>query len=211
MLELSYKHNIKKFIFSSTSSIYGLKNNTPSNESMDSDCLNHYAASKLAGEEFCKMYSNLYGLQTIILRYFNVYGERQPSVGQYTPVMGIFLRQKKNGEEMTIFGDGEQRRDFIHVYDVVAANISASNFEPLDFFIKNNIKYNWGQVYNVGSGINYSINEIAKIIDGKTIKLPPKLGEARISLADIKKIKSHMNWNPKITLTEWISSKNDIV
>jgi UDP-glucose 4-epimerase len=214
MLELSYRHNVKRFVFSSTSAIYGLKNDTPSNESMSSDCLNQYSASKFAGEEFCKMYTNLYGLQTVILRYFNVYGERQPSGGQYAPVMGIFLRQKKNNEPMTIFGDGEQRRDFVHVSDVVAANIISSTFNPPDYLVENDVKYvkyHWGQVYNVGSGINYSINEIAKMIDGDVVRLPAKPGESRISLANITKIKNHMNWKPKTTLEEWIKTKNDII
>jgi UDP-glucose 4-epimerase len=214
MLELSHIHNVNRFIFSSTSAIYGLKNDTPSNESMSSDCLNQYSASKFAGEEFCKMYTNLYGLKTVILRYFNVYGERQPSNGQYAPVMGIFLRQKKNNEPMTIFGDGEQRRDFVHVSDVISANIIASTFNPSVYIVENEVKYtkyNWGQIYNVGSGVNYSINEIVKMIDGNSINLPAKSGESRVSLANVAKIKNQLNWTPKTNLQEWINNKNDIV
>ena len=128
ILELSRKFNTKRVIYSSTSSSYGLKNNSPLNENMIPDCLNAYSVSKVSGEELCKMYSKLYGLETVIFRYFNVYGERQPLKGQYAPVIGIFLRQFKNNEPMTIIGDGSQRRDFTHVSDVVDANIKASKF-----------------------------------------------------------------------------------
>ena len=87
------------------------------------DCLNPYSVSKVNGEKLCKMYTELYGLPTIIFRYFNVYGERQPLKGQYAPVIGIFLRQRAAGEPLTIIGDGNQRRDFTYVGDVVKANI----------------------------------------------------------------------------------------
>ena len=98
--------------------------NTPPNvETQSDDCLNPYSVSKVAGEKLCKMYTQLYGLPTVAFRYFNVYGERQPLRGQYAPVIGIFLRQKAAGEKLTIVGDGNQRRDFTHVSDVVRANI----------------------------------------------------------------------------------------
>jgi len=206
ILELSRKHKVKRVVYSSTSSAYGLKNTPPLNEDMPNDCLNPYSVTKTSGEELCKMYSKLYNLETIIFRYFNVYGERQPLKGQYAPVIGIFQRQKKNGEPMTIVGDGEQRRDFTHVSDVVNANILAA-VKEFDEWQINGTKqtiYQFGQIYNVGTGINYSINEIANIIGGEKQFIKPRLGEARITLANNSKIKKELGWNPKINLPEWL-------
>jgi UDP-glucose 4-epimerase len=193
-------------VYSSTSSAYGLKNNPPLNEDMPNDCLNPYSVTKTSGEELCKMYSKLYNLETIIFRYFNVYGERQPLKGQYAPVVGIFQRQKKNGEPMTIVGDGEQRRDFTHVSDVVSANTIAAT-KTFDQWQEDGTKrfiYQFGQIYNVGTGVNYSVNEIAKIIGGDTINIPPRVGESRITLANNSKIKRELGWKPTVDLKSWL-------
>jgi len=210
ILELSRKHKVKRVVYSSTSSAYGLKNTPPLNEDMPNDCLNPYSVTKTSGEELCKMYSKLYNLETIIFRYFNVYGERQPLKGQYAPVVGIFQRQKKNGEPMTIVGDGEQRRDFTHVYDVVEANILAAikNFNMVENINSSIDAYEFGQIYNVGTGINYSINEIAKMIGGESVNIPNRIGEARTTLADNKKIKSEFGWTPKIDLETWLKENS---
>jgi UDP-glucose 4-epimerase len=209
ILELSRRYKVKRVMYSSTSSAYGLKNLCPLSEDMPNDCLNPYSVSKVAGEELCKMYSSLYGLETVIFRYFNVYGERQPIKGQYAPVIGIFQRQKKNGEPMTIVGDGEQRRDFTHVSDVVSANILAATktFNRWQEDETKNYIYQFGQIYNVGTGVNYSVNEIAKIIGGNTINIPPRVGESRITLANISKIKKQLGWEPKIKLEDWLKNK----
>lgn len=206
MLELSRRYKVKRFMYSSTSSAYGLHNNPPLTEEMTNDCLNPYSVSKVSGEEMCKMYSNLYGLETIIFRYFNVYGERQPLKGQYAPVIGIFQRQKKNNEPLTIVGDGGQRRDFTHVSDVVLANIMAATKEFPEWIVSGteNKIYKFGQIYNVGTGTNYSVNEIAKIIGGNTVNIPPRPGESRVTLADITKIQKHIGWKPRVSLTEWL-------
>jgi UDP-glucose 4-epimerase len=206
ILELSRRYQVKRLVYSSTSSAYGLKNTSPLAETMANDCLNPYSVSKTAGEEMCKMYSNLFGLQTIIFRYFNVYGERQPLKGQYAPVVGIFQRQKAAREPLTIVGDGEQRRDFTHVSDVVEANILAATtqFDEWQVNGTEHTIYKYGQIYNVGTGTNYSINEIADMIGGEKINIPPRLGESRITLANIAKIKKHINWEPKVKISEWI-------
>jgi UDP-glucose 4-epimerase len=198
ILELSRRYKVKRVMYSSTSSAYGLVNDSPSKEEMKNDCLNPYSVTKVAGEELCKMYTNLFNLNTVIFRYFNVYGERQPIKGQYAPVIGIFQRQKRNNETMTIVGDGEQKRDFVHVSDVVAANIIAAtkNFGE---------DYNFGQLYNVGTGVNYSVNEIAKMLGGPTMNITPRPGEARITLADNTKIKRDLGWEPRISLEQWLS------
>jgi UDP-glucose 4-epimerase len=211
ILELCRRYKVKKVMYSSTSSAYGLKNSCPLSEDMPNDCLNPYSVSKVSGEELCKMYSSLYNLETIIFRYFNVYGERQPLKGQYAPVIGIFQRQKKNNEPLTIVGDGEQRRDFTHVSDVVNANILAATkkFEEWQTENTKQYLYKFGQIYNVGTGTNYSVNEIAKLIGGNTINIPARLGEARITLANIDKIKKHLNWKPSIDLPTWIKSNSN--
>jgi UDP-glucose 4-epimerase len=211
VLQCARLSGVRRVIYSSTSSAYGLKNTPPLVETMPNDCLNPYSVTKTGGEELCKMYSKLYGLQTIIFRYFNVYGERQPLRGQYAPVIGIFLRQKAACEPMTIVGDGDQRRDFTHVSDVVEANVLASQFDAPEYNIQDNggcqiyNRWEWGQIYNIGTGKNHSVNEIAKLIGGETINIPPRLGEARITLANSNKAKEHFGWNPKVRLEDWIA------
>ena len=197
VLQCSRKYNIKRLIYSSTSSGYGL-NPPPNIETQSDDCLNPYSVSKIAAEKICKMYSDFYNLPTIIFRYFNVYGERAPAKGQYAPVIGIFLRQKAERQKLTIVGDGEQRRDFIYVGDVVEANINAALNKIHNSF--------YGQIFNVGSGENITINEIAKIIDYEIEYLPKRPGEAYETLADITKIKNVLGWHPKTKLENWISN-----
>ncbi len=198
MLELSRKHKVKRFVFSSTSAIYGLKNgDEPQHEEMQPDCLNAYSLSKLAGEQACKMYSDLYSLSTACLRYFNVYGKNQPKRGSYAPVIGIFSRQKKNGEPMTIVGDGLQTRDYVHVSDVVIANITAATSN-------HDLR---GDVFNVGSGKNYSVLELAKMMGGEYTHVPARVGEARQTLANINKIKEYFGWEPRKSLMEYMEKK----
>ena len=200
VLQCAREVGAKKVLYSSTSSGYGL-NESPNVETQPDDCLNPYSVSKIAGEKLCKMYTDLYGLNTIIFRYFNVFGERAPRKGQYAPVTGIFLRQKAAGEPLTIVGDGEQRRDYIYVKDVANANVMAAISNPDDDA--------YGQVYNVGSGKNYSVNEIASFISDDTINIPPRVGEARNSLANIEKIRKTFAWKPEVDVQEWIKGQLD--
>ena len=173
-------------------------NPQPNVETQPDDCLNPYSISKVNGEKLCKMYTDLFGLDTVIFRYFNAYGERQPVRGQYAPVIGIFLRQLAAGEPLTIVGDGEQRRDFTYVKDIVNANIMAA--------LSNADKEAYGQVYNVGSGVNYSVNEVAAMISEDVKYIPPRMGEARISLANVDKIYKTFAWKPQQSLEKWIKS-----
>jgi len=198
VLQCARDAGVKKVMYSSTSSGYGL-NPSPNDETQPDDCLNPYSVSKVAGEKICRMYTDLYGLKTVIFRYFNVFGERAPKKGQYAPVIGIFLRQLSAGEKLTIVGDGEQRRDFIYVKDVARANIMAA--------ISNADDDAYGQVYNVGSGVNYSVNDIASFISNDTINIPPRIGEARDSLANIKKINKTFAWKPEVSVEEWIKEQ----
>ena len=196
VLQCSREAGVKKVIYSSTSSGYGF-NESPNHENQPDDCLNPYSVSKVAGEKLCKMYNDLFGLKTVIFRYFNVYGERSPIKGQYAPVIGIFLRQLKDNEPLTIVGDGEQRRDFTHVSDVVQANILAAIKDVNDEF--------YGGLYNVGNGINYSINEIANTISENQTNIPPRIGESRTTLANNNKIKTVFEWEPIVNIKEWVS------
>ena len=196
LLQNAREHGVKAFVNSSTSSSYGLKNEPPLREDMTPDCLNPYSVSKVAAENICKMYSDLFDINTVSLRYFNVYGDRQPLVGQYAPVVGLFLEQWKKGEAFTIVGDGEQRRDFTHVDDVVKANIAAAE-RASDIS---------GELINVGTGTNYSVNQIADMICNQYTKnfIPPRPAEARVTLADISKAKKLLGYMPSIEISDWI-------
>lgn len=194
MLSLCKKHKVKRLILSSTSAIYGLKNFGLLNETMLPHCLNAYSLSKYQAECLCKMYSDMYEVDTVCLRYFNVYGPRQPKKGPYAPVIGIFTRQLESNEALTVIGDGEQTRDYVHVFDVVKANVMASVHEsPLN-----------GEIFNVGTGNQYSVNQIARRLSSNLKYLPPRKGESRNSQADITKIKNYFGWKPSIQLLEWI-------
>ena len=190
VLEIARTQGIKKVVFSSTAAIYGLTDKVCV-ETDTPDPLNPYSVSKLAGEHLMKMYNDLYGIQTVSLRYFNVYGPRQSDTGQYAPVVGIFQKQKAQNSALTIVGDGKQTRDFIHVSDIAAANILVSELDVTG-------------VYNVGTGVEYSVNQIANMISDVQRNIPPRVGEAKRSLADSSKIRS-LGWEPKVKLEDWVN------
>jgi UDP-glucose 4-epimerase len=198
VLQCAKEAGVKRFIFSSTSAIYG-RNSSPNTENQIADCLNPYSISKLNSEMLCKMYSEIFDLPTIILRYFNVFGERQPTQGLHAPVIGVFLNQKSKNLPLTIVGDGSQRRDFVSVYDVVNANILAaqSKIDPQYF----------GSVFNIGSGVDYSVLEIAQMISQDIIMIESRIGESKQTLADISKAKSILKWTPTTTLSNWLKDK----
>ena len=193
MLQCAREAGVKRFVYSSTSSGYG-NNPYPNVETQPDDCLNPYSASKIAGEKFCKMYTELYGLETVVLRYFNVFGRRSPARGQYAPVIGIFQRQRDTGEPLTIVGDGAQRRDFVHVEDVARANYLAATM-PL--------KGHAGEVFNVGTGSAYSIQQIADSISDNQVYIDKRSGEMETTFADITKIGDVLGWKPEIDVIDW--------
>ena len=201
MLQCAREAGVKRFVYSSTSSGYG-NNPWPNVETQPDDCLNPYSASKVAAEKFCKMYTDLYGLETVVLRYFNVFGERSPSRGQYAPVISIFQRQLDEGYPLTIVGDGSQRRDFVYVQDVARANYLASIL-PL----KKDGKNYAGEVFNVGSGKNYSIKEIADVISDNQVKIAERKGEMDTTLANIDKIRQVIGWVPETDVLEWLKTQ----
>ena len=195
VLQCAREAGVKRVVYSSTSSGYG-NNSSPNIETQPDDCLNPYSASKVAAEKFCKMYSDLYGLETVVLRYFNVFGERSPTRGQYAPVIGIFQRQRDAGEPLTIVGDGTQRRDFIYVGDVARANELAA--------LMPGVKDHLGQVFNVGSGINYSVQEIADAISDNQTYIPKRDGEMETTWSNIDKVNKVIGWRPEVDVLEWI-------
>lgn len=191
---LACKENkVPKIVYSASSSAYGDQKSLPLKEEMRANTKNPYALFKYMGEEMCHLFCQLYGLPTVCLRYFNVYGERQLVEGAYSTVIGIFLKQKKEGKPLTIVGDGNQRRDFTYVKDVVRANIMAMKSRKAI-----------GHLINIGSGQNYSVNEVAHMIDKNHKFIPPRLGESRVTLADISKAKKLLGWQPQVTLENWL-------
>ena len=198
VLEWSRDKGVKRVVYSSTSSLYGHQNKIPFSPNMPADCLNPYSLSKWMGEQICKLYYQVYSLQPVVLRYFNVYGPREPVKGTYAPVIGLFKRQFEKGDPITAVGDGEQRRDFTYIDDVVDANIIAMNFNTTNF-----------KTYNIGTGKNYSINEIARLIGGDQIKaetISERPAEVRETLADISDTLRETSWKPKSNLEDMIMS-----
>ena len=196
VLQASREAGVRRVMYSSTSSAYGLKNTPPLSENMPNDCLNPYSVSKTAGEELCKLYTRLFKLETVTFRYFNVYGLRQPVKGQYAPVLGLFLRQRNAGQRLTVVGDGLQRRDFTDVRDVEQANmLTAACQNPAIA----------GETINVGTGKNHSVLDVAALVGGETTHIPERLGEARITLASTEKMERFLDWKPMRQLEDWVN------
>ena len=160
---------------------------------------NPYTFTKWQGEELCKLYSKVYSLQTAICRFYNVYGLHQLTEGEYCTVIGIFERQRKNNEALTITGDGQQRRDFTHVDDIVDGLIKCG----IDLITDDNSKAN-GETFELGRGINYSINEVANMFGGEKKYISQKKGEVRDTLCVDLKANKLLNWNPKRNLEDYI-------
>lgn len=196
VLEACRKNDVEKVIYSTSSSCYGLKNKTPFKETADPDCLNPYSLSKYFGEKLCDLYSSLYGLNCVSLRYFNVYGPREPVKGEYAPVIGLFKRQKALNMPCTVVGDGNQRRDFTYISDVVRANISSMD----------NSSIVGHEIFNIGMGKNYSILDIVDLIGGEKDFIETRKAEIRETLADVTKASEMLGWKPIYSLESMILS-----
>ena len=193
ILKCASDAGVRRVVYSASSSAYGNTDKLPSVESDPVNPLSPYGAQKYYGEVMCKMFSEVYGLETVSLRYFNIYGERQNVGGAYAMVIGIFADQKLRGEIMTINGDGEQRRDFTYVGDVVNANILASQSENVGN----------GEVINIGNGDNRSINDIADMIGGERIHREPVI-EPKETLADNSLAEKLLGWKPTQNIEDWV-------
>ncbi len=221
---------VKRVVYSASSSSYGDQESLPLYEEMSSKFKSPYALSKYVGEELCRLFSNLYSLETVSLRYFNVYGPRQLLSGAYATVMGIFLNQLKMDKPLTIVGDGNIRRDFTHVFDVAHANILAAKSPHVGK----------GELINIGTGKNYSINEVAAMVlaeppatpgypnfkimtalnrqealpeavlaaaikEKKVVYIPSRPGETRLTLANNSRARKLLDWKPTISLEEGLA------
>lgn len=201
VLVASQKGGVRRVVYSASSSAYGDQKVMPLKESMPSHPLSPYGLHKYIGEMQCKLFSEIYRLETVSLRYFNIYGKRQDPNGPYALVIGRFLKQKSEGSPITITGDGEQSRDFTHVRDAVRANMLAMESS----------KVGKGEVINIGAGKNCSINKLAQIIGGAVEYVEARI-EPKHTLADISLAKELLDWNPEISLEDGIKElKNELV
>ena len=190
---------VKKVIYSASSSAYGDQPVMPLVETMPANPKSPYGLQKHIGELYCRVFSEVYGLPTVCLRYFNVYGPRQSDEGDYALVIAKFLKQKKGGQKLTIIGDGLQTRDFTSVHDVVRANILAMEKETPN-----------SEVINVGAGRNFSVNEVAKLVGGEVDYLPERL-EPRDTRADNTKAREILGWIPEVKLEDGIAELKQIL
>ena len=193
ILEAAREAQVKKIIYSGSSTYYGNQPVPHRELETPSQFLNFYALSKYVGEQYCLLFDEVFDLPCIVLRYFNVYGPRQPQQGAYALVMGIFLHQWFNNTALCIHGEGEQRRDFIHVNDVVAANIKA---------FESPVRHD---IFNIGSGTTISIRELADKISPHQRYEARRSGDAEITLADITHAKNILKWAPTVTLDEGLA------
>jgi len=193
VLEASRIHGVKRVIFAASSSAYGNQEIMPLTENLPVTPVSPYGVQKYVGEVYCKIWSRVYGIETVSLRYFNVYGPRQSSVGAYASVIARFIDMRAKGEPLTITGDGNQTRDFVHINDVVRANLIAMTHTAVGS----------GDVINIGNTTSVSVNHIAELIGGEIVHIEPRL-EARDSQASIEKAKTILGWEPEVSIEEGI-------
>ena len=191
-VEAAKKAKIKKFIYAASASCYGIPDKFPIKENAKINLKYPYAFTKWQAEELIMHWAKVYNFPAISFRFFNAYGPRSRTSGAYGAVFGVFLAQKLANKPLTIVGDGTQTRDFIHVYDLVNAIILTAQ------------KGKQGEIYNVGNGKEIPVNLIADIIGGNKVSIPQRPGEPDRSLADISKIKTQLNWQPKISINKGI-------
>tara|TARA_Y200000002_G_C22589083_1_gene624365 strand:+ start:37 stop:1023 length:987 start_codon:yes stop_codon:yes gene_type:complete len=189
VLKASIQNNVKRFIYSASSSCYGKPKKYPTKENSNISPEYPYALTKRLGEELVLHFAKVYKLNATSLRFFNVYGLRARTSGSYGAVFGVFLAQILAGKPLTIVGNGKQKRDFTYVSDIISAITKVSKRKSLS-----------GDVMNVGSGKTVSVNQIAKLLRGKKINIPKRPGEPDITFADISKIKRKTGWRPKISI-----------
>jgi nucleoside-diphosphate-sugar epimerase len=187
---------VRRVVFSGSSSVYGEQSKMPLVETMTPNPLNPYALQKYVGEQYARMFHRLFAMQTITLRYFGVYGPRMPSEGSYVLAVAAFLKARREGRPLEIFGDGEQTRDFTHVSDVVSANMLAMDCK---------VAVADGRAINIGRGENVSVNRIAAMIGGETVHREGRAGDMRDTLADRREAERVLGWRPRVSIEEGIA------
>lgn len=193
VLEAARKAGVKRFIYAASSSCYGLPDRFPTSETDAIRPQYPYALSKNLGEQAVHHWGQVYGMSTISLRFFNVYGPRARTTGTYGAVFGVFLRQKLAGKPFTIVGDGQQTRDFTYVSDVVEALLHAAASQVS------------GEAFNVGSGGTYSVNRLVDLLGGERVHIPRRPGEPDCTFADISKIQRQLDWKPGVSFEEGVA------
>ena len=187
-------HKVRRVVYSGSSSVYGEQTTLPMVETMTPNPLNPYALQKYVGEQYARMFHRLFAMETITLRYFGVYGPRMADEGAYVLAIAAFLRARREGRPLEIYGDGEQTRDFTHVSDVVSANILAMDCEIAD-----------GRAINIGRGENVSINRIAALIGGPIIHRERRPGEMRDTFAVRSEAERVLGWKPRVSIEAGIA------
>jgi UDP-glucose 4-epimerase len=187
VLEAARKASVKKFIYAASSSCYGIPETYPTPETAPIHPMYPYALTKYLGEQYVMHWNQTYNLPAISLRLFNVYGPRSRTSGTYGAVFGVFLAQKLAGKPFTVVGDGTQTRDFTFVTDVASAFIKAAKSDKR------------GEIYNVGSGGSYSVNQLVNLLGGNVTHIPKRPGEPNCTFADTTKIQRDLGWFPKVS------------
>jgi nucleoside-diphosphate-sugar epimerase len=194
VLKAAVDAGVRRVVYSSSSSVYGNQPTLPLTEDMPPGPLNPYACQKLMGEIYARNFSHIYGIETVCLRYFNVYGPRQVTEGTYRLVISIFMDQRARGEPMTIQGDGLQTRDFTWVGDVVRANILAADSDRVGH----------GEPINVGAGSEVSVKRVAELIGGPVVHVSPRGFDERFKRASIERARELLGWTPRVQIEEGI-------
>jgi UDP-N-acetylglucosamine/UDP-N-acetyl-alpha-D-glucosaminouronate 4-epimerase len=185
---------VRRIVYSGSSSVYGDQPRMPLVEAMTPNPISPYSLQKLVGEQYLRMYHRLSGIEAVGLRYFNVYGPRMTTEGSYATVIGAFIRARREGRPIQIFGDGEQTRDFTHVRDVARANLLAMDCAAAD-----------GRPINVGYGAETSVNRIAALFGGATIRMAERQCDVRRTLADPSLARELLGWSAQVTIEQGLA------
>ena len=192
VLEACRKYHVKKIVYSASSSCYGIPDEYPTKETAEIRSQYPYALTKYLGEQLIMHWCQIYSLEAVSLRFFNVYGSRSRTSGTYGAVFGVFLAQKLAGKPFTVVGDGTQTRDFTFVSDVVEAIIATAERDVS------------GEIINIGSDNTYSVNRLVELLGGDVVHIPKRPGEPDCTWADISKAKKLLNWQPKVSLEDGV-------
>ncbi len=192
VLEAARRAGVKRFLYAASSSCYGIPDEAPAPESAPLRPMYPYALTKSVGELYVMHWAQTYGLPSVSLRMFNVYGPRHRTTGAYGAVFGVFLAQKFAGKPFTVVGDGSQTRDFTYVTDVADAFVTAAASEVT------------GEIFNVGSGGHYSVNRLVELLGGEVVRVPRRPGEPDITFADTRKIERMLSWRAKVPFEDGV-------
>lgn len=202
LLEAAVRHKVPRLVFSSSAAVYGDAGSGAISEDAPKNPLSHYAVQKLASEYYCGVYHRLHGLETVCLRYFNVFGDRQRADSPYTGVITKFVTGARQGKPPAIYGDGSQSRDFVHVHDVAGANFAAATKDARPLA---------GLAFNIGTGRSVSVSRLADMVAvkfpglGKPVHLAPRSGEIRHSRADVTRARKELCFHPQGSLEDFLA------